>query len=97
MAIERKFVAQRVKEFMVKRSVDEMLSRVGHSDTKLVKTPLGDRVLLHVSHPGLVVGRGGQNITKLTNYLKSRYKLENPQIEIVQVESPDLDPAIGSL
>lgn len=94
MAIERKFVAQTMREFMVKRSVDEVLSRVGHSTTKLVRTPLGEKVLLYASRPGLVVGRGGQNITKLTNYLKSRFKLENPQVEIIQVENLNLDPHI---
>ena len=94
MAIERKFVAQNLKEFRIKRYVEDSLSRVGLSDIKLQRTPLGDKVLIKASRPGLVVGRGGSNIQKLTKDLQEQFKLENPQIEIEEVENFGLDPGI---
>lgn len=94
MAIERKFIAQNMREFRIKRFVEETVSRVGLSDVKIKKTPLGDKIIIHASRPGLVVGRGGSNIQALTRALKEEFELDNPQIEIEEIEKPDLDADI---
>ena len=59
MAIERKFIKQNMKEFRIKTHVENSLSRVGLAGVKLRKTPLGDRIVLFASRPGLIVGRAG--------------------------------------
>jgi small subunit ribosomal protein S3 len=92
--IERKFVNQNIKEFEIKEYIRNNLSRVGLSDVKLQRTPLGEKIVISTSRPGLVVGRSGTNITKLTQDLKHVFKLENPQIEIEEVASIGLDPNI---
>ena len=92
--IERKFVNQNIKEFEIKEYIRNNLSRVGLSDVKLQRTPLGEKIVISTSRPGLVVGRSGTNITKLTHDLKQVFKLENPQIEIEEVTSIGLDPNI---
>lgn len=92
--IERKFVNQNIKEFEIKEYIRKNLSRVGLSDVKLQRTPLGEKIVISTSRPGLVVGRSGTNITKLTHDLKQVFKLENPQIEIEEVTSIGLDPNI---
>jgi len=89
--IEREFISARLKEFMIRSYISDNLKNVGHSHTKLQKTPLGEKIIIYTSRPGLVVGRKGQNITKLTRVLKKRFRLENPQIEISEVEQPNLD------
>jgi len=94
MAIERKFVSQNLKEFRIKEHIAASLSRVGLSDIKLQRTPLGDKILVKASRPGLVVGRGGSNIQRLTEELKERFQLENPQIEIEEVGVWGLDANI---
>nr|AJS12866.1 small subunit ribosomal protein S3 [uncultured archaeon] len=92
--IERKFVNQNIKEFEIKEYIRNNLSRVGLSDVKLQRTPLGEKIVISTSRPGLVVGRSGTNITKLTQELKQAFKLENPQIEIEEVMNIGLDPNI---
>ncbi len=94
MAIERKFVAQNVKEFEIHEFIMNSIKGVGYSHLKLTKTPLGDKIIIYASRPGLVVGRGGANITKLTKDLKEKFNLENPQIEITEVENVNLDANI---
>jgi small subunit ribosomal protein S3 len=84
--IERKFVSQNVREFQVKTYLFEELTRAGLADVKLQRTPLGDKIVVHASRPGLVVGKGGANIAKLTADLKNKFGLENPQIEIEEVK-----------
>lgn len=92
--IERKFVAEKVKEYQIQQYITKTLQNVGHSHTKLTRTPLGEKIIIFASRPGLVVGKKGENIKKLTNTLKKRFKLENPQIEISEVDKPELDAQI---
>ena len=94
MAIERKFVAQNIREFEIQEFVTKNLKRVGHSHTKLQRTPLGEKIIIYASRPGLLIGRRGQNIKALTKTLKKKFGLENPQIEINEVENVNLDVQI---
>ena len=92
--IEREFVKERVKEHMIHEFITKNLSNVGHSHTKVIRTPLGEKIIVYASRPGLVVGREGQNIKKITAQLKKRFKLENPQMEISEVEDINLDAQV---
>lgn len=85
--IERKFVKQNLKNFAIEEYITSHLSNVGHSYTKLQRTPLGEKIIICASRPGLIVGKGGANISKLTKDLKKAFRLENPQIELVEVEN----------
>ncbi len=92
--IERKFIAQKIKEHQIEEYIFQNLKNVGHSHTKVQRTPLGEKIIIFSSRPGLVVGRRGQNIKKLTKDLKEIFGLENPQIEISEIEDPNLDAQI---
>jgi len=92
--IEREFVEQKKKEFQIQEFVSETLKNAGHSHTKLQRTPLGEKVVIYSSRPGLIVGKKGQTISKLTEVLKKKFGLENPQVEIAEVNNPNLDARI---
>ncbi len=89
--IERQFVSQKIKEFKIEEYISKVLSKAGYSHTEIHRTPLGEKVTVYTTRPGLVVGRKGDNIKKLTQVLKKKFKLENPQIEIGEVQNPMLD------
>lgn len=92
--IERKFVASKIKEYQIQEFISSTVKNVGHSHTKMIRTPLGEKIVIYASRPGLVVGRKGENIKKLTQVLKKKFGLENPQIEISEVEEPRLNAKI---
>ncbi len=92
--IEREIVAQKMKEFQIQEYIGGTLKKSGYSHTKLQRTPLGEKIVVYASRPGLVVGRQGQNIRRMTADLKDRFGLENPQIEVGEVENIYLDPDI---
>jgi small subunit ribosomal protein S3 len=92
--IERKFVAEKVKEFRIKEFINSILKKSGQSDVKLKKTPLGEKIIIRASKPGLIVGRKGENIKLLTSEIKKHFDLENPQIEIEEIEEPSKDATI---
>jgi small subunit ribosomal protein S3 len=94
--IERKFVASNIKGFMIEEFVAKSIKGAEHSHTKLQRTPLGEKIVIYSSRPGLIVGRKGQNIKQLTKILKKKFGLENPQIEISEVENIYVDAHIMS-
>ena len=94
--IERQIVSAYVKEQRINEFITTELRNLGISHVKVNKTPLGEKITIYASRPGLVVGRGGENIKLLTRQLKENFQLENPQIEISEVEQVNLDAAIVS-
>jgi len=92
--IERRFVAQKKKEYQIQEMIAKNVKGAGYSHTRLQRTPLGEKIIVHAARPGLVVGRKGQNITKLTKNLKNSFELENPQIEINEIENVNLNAQV---
>ena len=92
--IERKFVNEKIKEFQIQEYVRSSLRNAGLSHIKVQRTPLGEKIIVYTSRPGLVVGRKGQNIKVLTKTLKKEFSLENPQIEIAEVGNIGLNASI---
>ena len=90
--IERKFVSQKIKEHMVQEFIAKELDKSGHNRIEIKRTPLGEKIVIYTPRPGLIVGRKGENIKKLTATLKNKFQMENPQIEVAEIENPFLDP-----
>src|SRR3989338_1044272 len=88
--IERDFISRMKKEFQIKEYLRENLKGVGLSHSKIQRTPLGEKIVIYASRPGLVIGGGGANIKKLTEDLKNEFSLENPQIEISEIQNENL-------
>lgn len=92
--IEKKFVSEKMKEFIIQEYVINKVKNVGHSTTQLKRTPLGEKIIITASRPGFIVGRKGENIKEMTEDMRTKFKLENPQIEINEVENVNLDANI---
>lgn len=92
--IERTFITQKTKEYYIKKYIEEKLNRVGISQIKLKKIPLGEKIIISTNRPSLIVGSKGANIKDLTKALKKKFKLENPQVEINEIRDIYLDPVI---
>ena len=92
--IEREFVAQKTKEYYIRKHIEAKLRNVGISQIKLKKIPLGEKIIIYTSRPSLIVGSKGSNIKQLTKDLRTKFKLENPQIEINEVKDIFLDASI---
>nr|MBI4156861.1 30S ribosomal protein S3 [Candidatus Woesearchaeota archaeon] len=90
--IERKFIAQNIKEKLVQNFVAAQLERSGHSKIEIKRTALGEKIIIYTNRPGLIVGRKGENIKRLTLILKKKFDMENPEIEVAEINQPYLDP-----
>ena len=88
---ERKFVALKKEEYAIKEFVKKFLGKGRVSKVEIEYTPVGEKVIMKTSKPGLIIGRGGEKINNLTTVLKKRFKFENPHIEIQEIKNPSLD------
>ena len=91
MAIEKKFV----QEGYVKASMDEFfakqLSRAGYGGMEINRTPMGTQITIFAEKPGMVIGKAGKVIRKLTRDIDRLYDLDNPQIDAQEVRKPELN------
>src|ERR671927_1039010 len=78
--------------------LDEYLSATlkdaGYGGVDVQKTPIGTRITLYVTRPGLVIGRKGTGIKDITSKLDEKFGLTNPQISVMEVAVPELNPKI---
>src|ERR671924_2028214 len=70
------------------------LKDAGYGGVDVQKTPIGTRISLYVTRPGLVIGRKGTGIKDLTSKLEEKFGLTNPQISVLEVPVPELNPKI---
>lgn len=89
--IERQFFARKIKEYQIEEFVSNNLDKAGYSHTEILRTPLGERIIIYTSRPSLIVGRKGSNIKDLTEILKKKFGMENPQVEVSEVDTPNLN------
>ena len=72
----------------------EKIKDAGFSQVEISKTPTGTRVVLHVTRPGIVIGRKGTGIKELTEILEKQFDLKNPQIAVEEIQKPELSPSV---
>jgi len=85
MAIERKFVEENQKRVLLKEFLKKECERAGFGGVKIQRIPMGTLITLQVERPGLIIGRGGKRINEVTNIIKEKFGVENPQIEIEDI------------
>lgn len=90
MAVERKFVEDRVRKLRVKEWMAQEVRNAGFGGVDITRTPLGTQITLFVERPGLVIGKGGRRIRTLTEKLKE-FGIENPQVSVDEIENPEFN------
>jgi small subunit ribosomal protein S3 len=91
MVIERKIIEENIKNTSIGEYLAKSLERAGYGGVDIKRGPLGTRIILSVETPGLVIGRKGRSIRKLTKDLGETFDLENPQIEVEEIKHPELN------
>jgi len=94
MADEQQFIEDGLQRTQIDRFFEEELGRAGYGGMEVAKTPMGTQIVLHAEKPGMVIGKGGENIRKITAELERRFDLDDPQIDVQEVDEPDLNARI---
>src|SRR3989344_872915 len=88
---EKKFVTFKKEELGVREYIKNELGKGRISSVNIEYTPVGEKIIIGTSKPGLVIGRRGEKIDELTRTLKKRFRFNNPHIKIREVHEPLLD------
>ncbi|MGI0100662.1 MAG: 30S ribosomal protein S3 [Candidatus Micrarchaeaceae archaeon] len=94
MAIEKKFIDDSLVKLNISKYLGKELTRAGFSRVEIQKTPILTRITVYVLNPGRVIGRGGRTIDTITETIKSKFKVENPQINVMKVDNKMLEPLL---
>ena len=94
MADEQQFIHDGLQRAQIDEFFEEELGRAGYGGMDVAHTPMGTQIVLKAEKPGMVIGKGGENIRKITTTLEEEFNLEDPQVDVQEVEEPDLNARI---
>jgi len=87
MAGERKFIRENTNRILIKEFLIKKVEGAGFGGMTIQRTPMGTRINILVERPGMVIGKSGSKIKEITNDIREKFNVENPQIEIQEAGS----------
>lgn len=94
MAVEKKFVQDGFTKALVNEYLAKELNRAGYGGMQMNRTPMGTQITVYAEKPGMVIGKGGKLIRKITRDLDRKFKLDNPQVDVQDVGKGDLNSQV---
>jgi small subunit ribosomal protein S3 len=91
MGVERKFVKSGLDRAQIAEYFGKQLERAGYGGMNINRTPMGTQVTIYAEKPGMIIGKGGKTIHKLTHDLEAIFRIDNPQIDVQEVRIPELN------
>ncbi|MFB6241915.1 MAG: 30S ribosomal protein S3 [Candidatus Nanosalina sp.] len=91
---EKQFIQKGARKVRLDEFLEEELEGAGYSHCDIVRTPTSTKVVIYAQRPGLVIGRGGSRINELTEDMEEAFDLENPQIEVNEIEDADANAEV---
>lgn len=82
-----------VEDMKIRKYLNERLAKASVSRIVIERTLKRVTITICTARPGIVIGKGGQDVDKLKEELKKLYKKEI-QINIFEVKKPELDANI---
>lgn len=82
-----------VEDMKIRKYLNERLAKANISKIVIERTLKLVTITICTARPGIVIGKGGQDVDKLKEELKKLYK-KDIQINIFEVKKPELDATI---
>ncbi len=88
--IEKLFVSEGIKKVRLDEYFSKELERAGYGGMEIKRTPMGTQITVNVEKPGMIIGKDGRRIKKLTEEINKRQEMDNPQLDVQPIDMPDL-------
>ena len=88
------FSEQLMEDVKIRKYLKHRLPNAGVSQVNITRTSKGVTVLIHTARPGIVIGRGGEEVNRLKKELKQLSAKENVQVNISEVKRPEMNAAL---
>ena len=93
IAPKKDFAKYLSNDIKIREYLEKNLKDAGISKIEIERTPKKCEVIIHTSRPGIIIGRGGEEIAKLKSKL-SKLVDENVQVSIMDVKNVDLNATL---
>ncbi len=94
MSVVKRIIKNNIERVKVDELLADEYEQAGYGGIQLTKTPLGAQINLFAMRPGRVIGKRGRAIKAASERLEKELGLPNPQITVIEVEVPELNPQI---
>lgn len=94
MTLEKKFIKKGINKAKLEEFFSEEYETAGYTGCEIRRTPMGVKITLYADKPGLIIGRGGGRIDEVKEKLEEKFGFEDPQLDVKEIEKPELDPEI---
>ena len=91
MGVERKFVSDGLRRAQTNEFLLKSLEKAEYGGMEINRTPMGTQLTIFSGRPGMVIGKSGKVVRKITSDLENSFKFDNPQIDVQQVSKPELN------
>ena len=81
----------------IRKYISYRLPNAGISTVEINRTSKKVSVTIHTARPGIVIGRGGEEVNKLKKELRQLTNKKDAQINISEVKRPELNAALVGL
>jgi small subunit ribosomal protein S3 len=81
------------EDIKIRKYLQHRLPNAGVSKVEISRTSKVVTVTIHTARPGIVIGKGGEEVTRLKNEVKQLSK-KDVQVNISEVKRPELDAAL---
>lgn len=89
-----KLIDEPFNKYRLMKYLENKLDRAGLANVDIQRTTAITRITLEVVNPARIIGKRGKLINELTQDVKREFNIEEPQISIVEVKEPFLEPRI---
>ena len=89
----KSFAAGLEEDVRIRKYIKARLPNAGISLVEISRTSKTITVTIHTARPGIVIGKGGEEVNRLKNEIKQLTE-RNVQVNISEVKRPELDAAL---
>jgi len=93
-AEKNNFAESLEEDVKIRKYISFRLPNAGISNVEINRTSKKVSVTIHTARPGIVIGRGGEEVNKLKNELRQLTNKKDAQINISEVKRPELNAAL---
>ncbi len=96
-AEKNKFSESLEEDVNIRKYISYRLPNAGISRVEINRTSKKVSITIHTARPGIVIGRGGEEVNKLKKELRQLTNEKDAQINISEVKRPELNAALVGL
>ena len=82
------------EDLKIRKYIFHRLPNAGISKIEIARSSKKVTVTIHTARPGIVIGRGGEEVNQLKKELRQLTGQKDAQVNISEVKRPELDAAL---